>query len=71
MPDFRRANCRNCNRHRDEIGPLSWTGLCGTCGPLLSEQANKDLHYHQGPVFDRWRERMAASVGARLIDETD
>jgi hypothetical protein len=21
---------------------------------------------HQGPIFERWRERMAASVGAQL-----
>ena len=31
MPDFRRANCQTCGRHRDEVGGISWSGLCRDC----------------------------------------
>jgi hypothetical protein len=29
-----------------------------------------DLVTHTGPYFEAWRAAMAASVGARLLDET-
>jgi len=51
------------------VGPISWRGKCGDCGPRLAEQAADELHYHSGPVFDLWRVRIAASVGAVLLDE--
>jgi hypothetical protein len=31
---------------------------------------NAQLALHSGPWFDHWRRRMAASVGAVLMDET-
>jgi hypothetical protein len=34
----------------------------------VRDQANDDLHYHQGPYFQKWRAAMAASVGAVLLD---
>lgn len=71
MPDFRRANCKNCKRHRDECGPLSWSGLCAICGPMLAEQNADDLHFHRGEGLRRWRLGMAASIGAVLVDEAD
>jgi hypothetical protein len=68
MPDGRRVNCQNCGKHADEVGPISWRGKCGKCGPMLAMQAADDLHYHRGPVFALWRARIAASVGAALLD---
>ena len=64
-----RVRCRVCGKHQSEVGPISWRGKCGKCGPRLAEQANDDMHYHQGPVFEHWRRRMAASVGALLVDD--
>ncbi len=71
MPDGRRRTCRVCGRHETEVGPISWRGKCGECGPKLAHAAADDLHYHQGPKFEKWRQRVAASVGAVIPDETD
>jgi len=71
MPDARRAKCQNCGKHRDDVGPLSWRGYCGPCGVALNRAASSDLHYHEGPKFQRWRAGMAASVGGVLLDELD
>jgi hypothetical protein len=69
MGDKTRASCRNCGRHRKEVGPISWEGYCGECGPMIRDQANDDLHYHRGPVFMKWRRAMAATVGGILLDD--
>ena len=71
MPDMRRASCRVCGVHRDVAGPISWRGKCGECGPRLFVEACDDLHFHRGPVFELWRARMAACVGAVLVDDLD
>ncbi len=52
-----------------DVGPISWRGYCGECGPKLAAAAADDLHYHRGPKFDRWRHQIAASVGAVLLDD--
>ena len=54
----------NCKRHEREVGPISWNGNCGSCAVSLMETALTELHEHRGPTFDRWRVRLAASVGA-------
>jgi hypothetical protein len=69
MSDARRVTCRNCGKHKREVGPISWRGKCGVCGPLLAVQAADDLHYHRGPIHRLWRQRMAACVGGVLVDE--
>lgn len=33
-----------------------------------AEAAAVELHEHEGPFFDKWRVRLAASVGATLLD---
>ena len=48
-----------CGKRADEVGPISWTGLCGACGPKLHVQAVDELHYHRGPAFQSWRRGMA------------
>ncbi len=64
-----RAHCRACGRHRTDAGEISWAGYCSRCGPAIRNQQNDDLHYHQGPYFHQWRQAVAASVGAVLVDE--
>lgn len=71
MPDGRRVTCQSCRRHRAECGEISWRGKCAECGPRIAVEAATQLHYHSGPVFDRWRVRIAASVGAILADELE
>lgn len=71
MPDPRRRSCKICGRHESEVGPISWRGKCGDCGPMLAVQAYDDLHYHRGPVFEHWRRRCALSVGAVLVDDLE
>ncbi len=52
-----------------EVGPLSWRGLCGVCGPKRSNDNADALHTMTGPEVTRWRRGMAASVGAILLDD--
>jgi hypothetical protein len=58
-----------CGAHDSEVGPISWRGKCGVCGPAIFEANCDDLHYHRGPHFLEWRRAMALSVGALLIDD--
>ncbi len=71
MPDARRAKCKGCGQRREVVGELSWRGFCGVCGPAKAIAAASDLHHHQGPFFRTWREQMAASVGAVLLEPVD
>lgn len=66
MPRADLKTCRNCGRHASECGPLSHTRLCGECGPLLLAAAVIQQVEHDGPVFQHWRARIAASVGAMI-----
>lgn len=69
MPDYRRRNCKGCGGHSTQVGPLSWRGLCGVCGPARSNENADQLHAMDGPAVTRWRRGMAASVGAVLLDD--
>lgn len=69
MPDHRRRNCKECRGHSSDVGPLSWRGLCVTCGPKRSDENALGLHTMTNPARDRWRRGMAASVGAALLDD--
>jgi len=69
VPDLRRANCIYCQRHTSEAGPISWSGACPSCGEERGRQALLQLDAHRGPIFQRWRARLAASVGAALLDD--
>jgi hypothetical protein len=71
MPDGRRTTCQDCGKHSDTVGPISWRGYCGKCGPARAHAAADDLHYHRGPKFERWRAQLAASVGGVLLDELE
>jgi predicted amidophosphoribosyltransferase len=69
MPDKTRVRCQVCKRHRNEVGPISWRGYCERCGLELAREAAANLHQHNGPKFEHWRRRLAASVGAVLVDD--
>jgi len=69
VPKRSYATCRICGRHRSEVGLLSHGRLCGDCGPILKDANNDQLHEKRGPAFALWRRRMAASVGAVLLDD--
>lgn len=69
MPDLRRKNCQRCKRPASEVGPISWGGKCRPCGLASETEAIVQLAAHDGPVFDYWRVRIAASVGAAIVDD--
>ena len=49
---------------------MSHTRLCPECGPLALAEAVTQQVNHDGPIFQHWRRRIAASVGAAIRDET-
>lgn len=60
-------NCKECGRHESEVGALSWTRLCGACGParLL---ANADaMVARDGPEWEHYLMRSLLATHARLI----
>jgi hypothetical protein len=69
MPDWTRANCQICGKHRDDVGPITWRGYCAKCARRREVDALDDLHFHRGPTFAAWRRGMAASVGAVILDD--
>ena len=69
MPDNRRVTCRRCDRHKDECGPISWTGNCADCAKAAVGSNLEGLMTHSGPALEAWRRGMAASVGAVLIED--
>jgi len=60
--------CRECGRHADDVGELSHTRLCVECGRARLRDAVIEQVEHRGPTFEYWRTRIAASVGAVLLD---
>ena len=65
------TNCKVCDRHVDECGPLSLAYLCARCGSERWLENHSQLKAHSGPWFDHWRRRVAASVGALPLDDLD
>jgi hypothetical protein len=55
VPDLRRAHCRNCGRHRDAAGAISWRGLCRPCGYDILIENIDGLHTKTGVPWQRWR----------------
>jgi len=59
-----------CGKPATEVGPISWRGRCRPCGLERETASIVEQAQHAGPIFDYWRERMAACVGGVLLDET-
>lgn len=66
MPRYDYARCRECNRPRSETGLLSCTRLCTDCAKALLAENVDGLHTKTGMPWQRWRQAMAACVGAQL-----
>ena len=66
-PDYK--TCKECGGHTSAVGPLSHTRLCRSCSIAREEQNFDGLKTHTGAAFLHWRRRIAASVGAGLLDE--
>ena len=68
MPRTDYKNCRLCGKHVSEVGELSHTRLCVPCGQRQLRASVLEQRDHRGPIFQHWRTRIAASVGATLLD---
>ena len=71
MPRADYKNCRVCERHESEVGPLSNNRLCASCGGTRFGQNLVSMKTMSGPFAHHWRRQMAASVGGILLDEPD
>jgi len=71
MGDRRRKTCQICRRHADEVGPISWTGKCGDCGPLIFIANLEQLRAHAGPYFQHHRRACVAAFGGVLVDDLE
>jgi hypothetical protein len=69
--DIRRAWCKGCGKHRDEVGTLSWTGLCTPCAVARVSENVDGLYYMRGEPLQRWRRGMARVVGGVLLDDIE
>lgn len=57
------ATCRECGRHRDEVGTLSRSRLCTPCGKKIEEDNAWQIHLRRGPYYER---RVYGMVQAEL-----
>jgi hypothetical protein len=69
VPDLRRKNCNVCHGNVEQVGPISWSGLCERCAVERAASNYLALINHSGPDFNRWRRAIAASVGGVLRDD--
>lgn len=63
----RRVQCRTCDRHIDDVGPLSARGKCEGCSIAGVTNAIEQVSRKQGPLYDRYVVGMRA-YAARLQD---
>lgn len=54
MPDRRRKNCQHCGGHTDEVGPISWSGLCPRCGPERMVENIVGISTKSGVAYQRF-----------------
>ena len=66
MPDYRRATCKRCHGHRDDVGGISWNGHCIGCAEELLTENIVGLATMTGHVRDRWARGMILSAGGLL-----
>lgn len=69
MPRLAFKTCKSCGRHTTEVGPLSWTRLCGDCGPARHVANNDQIHEQSGPFYDHWRRRSYMAARRLLLDD--
>jgi hypothetical protein len=54
--------CKVCERHRDEVGPLSARYKCADCARRRQRENIDQIRVQQGPYFEAWRRGMYAST---------
>jgi len=69
MGDKRRANCTCCGKNRDEVGELSWSGLCGPCGAAILEENAVGISTKTGYAHRRRLRGYAEMLQRELLDE--
>lgn len=80
MPRPDVVRCKGCGKHRDEVGPLSWTRLCSDCGfermaenvVGLANLRNAAIDAPNGRgrlVRERWRRGMVEKLGGVLLSD--
>lgn len=67
MPDHRFKNCKGCGKPSAEVGPLSWTRLCRSCGMARIEANNDQMSAGTGPYFERNQRRTLMEAQRRLL----
>ena len=63
-PDYRR--CRDCGRSSADVGPLSWTRLCGDCAELRYMSNLDQMVEQKGDYYDHWARRSFMAARRRL-----
>lgn len=67
-PDFRRARCRECGGSREEVGDISWSGLCRKDSEARFAANYDAMKTKRGPFAQWWAAKLAASVGLGPLD---
>jgi hypothetical protein len=70
-PHHRYQACKVCGASHDQAGHISGTGKCLGCAAAIETANIVQLRAHAGPHFHHWRRRLAASVGAMLVDDLE
>ena len=74
MPNPRRKTCTCCGKHVDEVGPLSWTGLCQADYTAIVLENVEGIHTRTGyphvrrlrgilAYIEREEQRLTAETG--------
>lgn len=62
MPDARRVRCQACGKSSEEVGPISWRGLCNGCGKGHVSLAVNAMVNKRGPIYRDWKHKTIAGV---------
>lgn len=69
MTDRRRAICVVCGKHRDEVGELSWTGLCATDWEAIVRENAMSIHERRGWPHVRRLRGIARYLERSVVDD--
>lgn len=68
MSDPHRASCQGCGRHRDQVGGISWSGLCRDCALAAVAENLEALETKSGYGYRRWLVGMRRFFERELLD---
>lgn len=69
MADRRRAHCRCCGKHRDEVGEITWAGNCMSCADAILVENIEGIHTRTGYAHRRRLRGIAKYLERALLDE--